>query len=134
MTFLCYLHVILAVGKELPYDKKICCMFSDPDANHAIRCKMLTLLAEETHIREAYSVYRCNKCGAFVLCQYEEHVSADGATDLKMEYVPIEEPQIVDGQFPSFIVAIKDAPRISTTYYEDTAGMPKQWHYDRENQ
>ena len=109
---------------------KICCMFSDPDANHAIKSKELTLLAEETHLQKAYSVYKCNKCGAFVLCQYEEHMSADnsGSTDMTMEYVPVEEPQVEDGQFPGFVVAVKDAPRISTLYREEDSGMPKKWH------
>ena len=50
-------------------DKKsnVCCVFNDPDPNHAVRNMDYELLASEELPNERNYVYRCRRCGNYVL-------------------------------------------------------------------
>lgn len=53
--------------------RKVCCMFDEPDAEKAVRNASLSFVEDHyKSYRHERSLYRCRKCGAYVLKHYEE--------------------------------------------------------------
>lgn len=115
--------------------EKICCMFSDPDPGHAIENRDLEYLVNDKWSRRESIIYRCRKCGAYILHYFEEVTFFNGwdNADITEIYYPIEDPT-VDGElkkFPENVAIIKDAPTIWTSYEEKDWDKKRIWSFNK---
>ena len=111
----------------------ICCMFSDPNPNHAVADKDFeTVASQEKTSRLEQVVYRCRKCCAYVLYTYEENVIYGGwdNADIDETYCPIEAPVMKDDRFPKKIEYIKGTRSITTHYMEEDWEKERDWVYN----
>ena len=113
-------------------EKNICCMFSAPNPEHAIENRNFEVVASDTlSSRFERWIYRCKKCGAYVLYTYEENVIYGGwdNADIDETYCPIEAPVMKDDRFPKKIEYIKGTRSITTHYMEEDWDKEKHWVY-----
>ena len=112
---------------------KVCCMFNDSVLEHVIENKALECLIKDEWSRRKKIIYRCKKCGAYVLYTYEENIFYGGwdNPDINIAYIPIEEPEIVDGRFPEECKRINGACYISTSYREEDWAKDRLWSYGK---
>ena len=115
--------------------RKVCCMFSDPDANHAAENQDLEYLVDDIWTRHESVIYRCRKCGAYVLHHYEVVTFFNGwdNADIYETYKPIEDPT-VDGEiskFPENVAIIKDTLTLWTHYQEMNWDQKRSWLWVR---
>lgn len=110
--------------------KEICCIFFASDAQQALENRDFTTLAENNWSRHEERILRCRHCGAYVLERYEETVfySDWDDADIRIEYIPIHEPVIINGQFPDKISKIDHAPHLFTQYRESDAVNDQIWY------
>ena len=114
---------------------KICCIFSDLDPGHAVENRDLEYLVNDKWSRRESTIYRCRKCGSYVLHYYEEVTFFNGwdNADITEIYYPIEDPT-VDGElkkFPGNVAIIKDAPNIWTFYEEKDWDKKRIWAFNK---
>ena len=105
-------------------------MFSDPDPGHAVENNTLEWLADEEWSRKRLVLYRCKRCGGFVLYEYNED-SAPG-WDYSMiyeDYIPIAEPELVNGKYSFAARVIGGAPQIHTMYLEEEWREVREWYF-----
>ena len=114
--------------------QKVCCMFSDPVPGHAVDNRDLKFLVNDEWSRKEYRIYRCNRCGAYVLYKYEENVFYDwDNADIVEAYYPIEDPT-VNGEldkYPKTVTIIKNARSLFTGYREEDWARDRNWGYGR---
>ena len=110
---------------------KVCCMFSDPVPGHAVDNNDLELIAKDEWSRRESRIYRCRRCGAYVLYKYEENIFYSGwdNADIDIAYYPIKEPVIKDGEYPDEITLIKGSRYIGTSYREEDWARDRDWSY-----
>ncbi len=100
-------------------ESNICCMFNDPVPGHAVSNSDLDLLASDIWSRKEYKIYRCRRCGNYVLYSYEENNGFDwDDPGINEYYIPIVEPEIQDGEYPEDITYIEGAPRLCSLHKE----------------
>lgn len=98
----------------------VCCMFSDPVPGHAVDNCDLECLASDKWSHREETVYRCRRCGNYVLHTYVENNAYDWDNPgVDEDYIPIEEPEKVDEKYTVQATRINDAPRIGARYYEN---------------
>ena len=110
--------------------ENICCMFSDPDPGHAVENNALECLEDEEWSRKRIVLYRCKRCGGFVLYEYHEDPAPGwDYTMICEEYIPVAEPPLVNGKYSCKAAAIGGARSIHTMYLEEEWRDAREWHY-----
>ncbi len=105
-------------------------MFSEPDPSNAVENNALERLADEERSRKRLVLYRCKKCGGFVLYEYNEDPAPGWDYSMIYEdYIPIEEPELVNGKYSLAAIAIIGAPQIHTMYLEEEWREPRDWSF-----
>ncbi len=114
---------------------KVCCLFSDPIPGHAVDNRDLKLLASDERSREKYRVYRCNRCGAYVLYKYEETANYCGDwdnADIFESYYPVTVEMIEqDGDKPEYHWAIISGARWTNSHYLENDRSHTFYYQDR---
>ena len=110
---------------------KVCCMFSDPVPGHAVDNRDLESLAGDEWSRKEHKIYRCRRCGAYVMYKYEENIGYGGwdNVDISEDYIPIAEPEILDGEYSIDGKVISGARCISARYMEADWRHDRDWFY-----
>lgn len=114
---------------------KICCMFSDPVPDHAAADNELECLFSIERSRCEESIYRCKKCGAYVLYRYQETVFYSGwdNCDIDEYYYPIVDP--TEGEalssFPENIRFISGTKCLHCKYREEDWKKDRSWFFDK---
>jgi hypothetical protein len=100
-------------------DKKsnVCCVFNDPDPNYAVRNMDYELLASEELPNERNYVYRCRRCGNYVLYNIwlDEPALPDFSED-HHRFFPIKEPVKSGGKYTAKAVKIDNAPVLDSMF------------------
>ncbi|MBO5077517.1 MAG: hypothetical protein J5584_07995 [Clostridia bacterium] len=109
-------------------------MFSDPDPNHAVENRDLEVLAGGFVWWDDYRVlYRCKKCGAYVMYSdvWENSFLGWDNQIITDTYCPIEDPTAGGDpeKYFSNVIMITDARVIRTQYWEEHADRESNWEY-----
>ena len=114
---------------------KICCMFLDPDAGHAVDNISLECLITTESLRHEDRICRCQKCGAFVLYRHVETTFYSGwdNADVDEYYYPIEDPTVggVLNFFPEKIHMIRGAKHLQRMYREEECDQDRNWFFSK---
>ena len=115
---------------------KVCCMFSDPVPGHAAEHTEMELLISEEYSRLTRRIYRCRRCGAYVLYRCEESIDFCGWDNARIDecYLSIEDPT-ADGAptvFPEEIRVTDGAPALCCTYREEDWEKDRHWFFVRD--